>query len=467
MKLMKYFTALLVVVAAVNAPGLAQTPSSKIRLPKSDQDPVGTAFWDSVYAGKHVLDVQIEITREGWDAMQPPRGRNQRSPYTRATITIDGEQFDNAGLRFKGNSSLRSTGPRLKKPFKIDLNRFTKDQKLHGQTKLNLSNSFLDPAFMKEKLGYELYRAAGLTTPGVGWANLSLTIKGVPDTIPLGIYVLVEQIDRRFLANKFGKSSKHSLLMKPEVADWYDIDNDPKSYQSYNIKSGDENGDQLRAFASLIKLIEHASDTDFENEIGKRMDLNQFAGYLAATSILANVDSYVGMPHNYYLMMDKADGKLRILPWDVNEAFGTFTMHGNAESLVDWDINRPWVGKRHLLERLFASEAFPKLYRAAIEQLLKTSFTADLLFNRIAEFEKVLSPYAAKASNLFWLNGTQLKQKPADHLEAFRMTIEGDEAGLNRAVKRKTLSIKPFVLRRIESIKAQLAGKKAGKKLGR
>ena len=467
MNLMKHFTALLAIAAAFNAPSLAQTSSSNLRLATSSQDPVDTAFWKSVYAGKHVLDVQIEITREGWDAMQPPRGRNQRSPYTRAKITIDGKQFDDAGLRFKGNSSLRSTGPRLKKPFKIDLNRFAKNQKLHGQTKLNLSNSFLDPAFLKEKLGYELYRAAGLTTPGVGWANLTLTIGGVPDIVPLGIYVLVEQVDRRFLANNFGASSKDSLLMKPEVADWYEIDDDPRSYQSYNIKSGDENAGQLRAFASLIKLIEHASDTDFENEIGKRMDLNQFAGYLAATSILANVDSYVGMPHNYYLMMDKADGKLRILPWDVNEAFGTFTMHGNAESLVEWDINHPWVGKRRLLERLFASKDFPNLYRTAIEQLLQTSFTADLLFNRIAEFEKILAPYVAKSSNLFWLNGTQLKQKPAAHLEAFRMTIEGDEAGLNRAVKRKNLSIKPFVLRRIESIKAQLAGEAKGKKIGR
>jgi spore coat protein CotH len=40
---------------------------------------------------------------------------------------------------------------------------------------------------------------------------------------------------------------------------------------------------------------------------------------------LASIDSYVGMPHNYYLLMDKVDGKLRLLPWDVKESFGTFT----------------------------------------------------------------------------------------------------------------------------------------------
>jgi len=453
-------------------------------VPASAQDAKDAAFWNSVYAENHVLDIRVEVSREGWDAMQPParsrrprerraRGkeggerRGNRFTYTRARVTIDGQRFDDAGLRYKGNSSFRAGGPRLKKPFKIDLNRFTKGQKLHGRTKLNLSNSFLDPAFMKEKLGYELYRAAGLATPGVGWANVTLTIGGVDEPIPLGIYVLVEQVDQRFLTSNLGEASKGSLLMKPEVEEWHYIDDDPTSYRAYNIKSGEENTDQLRAFASLLKLIERAPDDAFYREIGERMDLNQLAGYLAATSILSNLDSYVGMPHNYYLVMDKADGKMRILPWDINEAFGTFTMPGSAKDQVDWDIDRPWVGRRRLLERLFASDGFPKLYRAAIAKLMKQAFTKDLLFERIAEFEEVLSPHVARSDKIFWLNGSTLKHKPTPHLEGMRMAIDGDPEGLNRAVRRKILSIKPFVVGRIASIKAQLAGESEGNVLGR
>ena len=154
---------------------------SQTVLPASAQESPDAAFWNSVFSENHVLDIRVEVTREAWDTMQPSRERRerdgQRYTYVRAKVTIDGQPFDDAGLRFKGNSSFRATGPRLKKPFKIDLNRFTKGQKLHGRTKLNLSNSFLDSAFMKEKLAYELYRAAGLPTPGVGWANLTLIIQ--------------------------------------------------------------------------------------------------------------------------------------------------------------------------------------------------------------------------------------------------------------------------------------------------
>ncbi|MEC8892292.1 MAG: CotH kinase family protein [Candidatus Poribacteria bacterium] len=113
----------------------------------------------------------------------------------------------------------------------------------------------------------------------------------------------------------------------------------------------------------MLKLIEEAPKAEFEREISKRMDLKQFAAYLAATSILVNIDSYIGMPHNYYILMDNADDKLRVLPWDLNETFSTFTAGQDLETLVRWDIDRPWISQRRLVERLFESEGFPKIYR--------------------------------------------------------------------------------------------------------
>ena len=154
-------------------------------------------FWNSVYAENHVLDVQISITREAWDAMQPQRRERRpgedgprvdfgnQFPYAKTKVVIDGLSLPDTGMRFKGNSSYRFASRGLKRPFKIDTNRFVKGQKLHGRTKLNFSNAFLDSAFMKEKLGYELYRAAGLATPGVGWANVTLTIEGLEDQLHL------------------------------------------------------------------------------------------------------------------------------------------------------------------------------------------------------------------------------------------------------------------------------------------
>jgi len=181
-------------------------------------------------------------------------------------------------------------------------------------------------------------------------------VKGLVEKKRLGVYVLVEQVDKGYIERKFGEAARGSLLMKPEALDdWEYLGQEPKAYQRYNIKIGEDSVDQIRAFAKTLRLIERGSDEDFAREIGERMDLGQLAGYLAATSILANIDSYIGMPHNYYLLLDKSDNKLRLLPWDLNEAFGTFTMRGGAEDMARWSIDRPWVSKRRLLERLFAT----------------------------------------------------------------------------------------------------------------
>jgi hypothetical protein len=200
-------------------------------------------------------------------------------------------------------------------------------------------------------------------------------------------------------------------------------------------------------------LIEEASDQEFADKIQEYVDLENIAGYLAATSLLANIDSYIGMPHNYYLLLNSPQDKLKILPWDVNEAFGTFTLLGPSEQLVKWEINRPWVARRKLLERLFETEQFPKLYRIALTNLMEKAFTEKQIFAQIDEYKNAITPVLQKLGS--------------DALEPFEMGIEGDTTGRNLAVGRRILAIKPFVKQRIESVEAQLEGAEKGVSLSR
>ena len=422
------------------------------------------AFWKSVYEDNHVLQIEMKVSRESWDSMQPQRGKNARENerldfanefnYAKVEITIDGQPFPDAGLRFKGNSSYRFSRGSLKKPFKIDTNRFIKGQKLHGRTKLNLSNAFLDSAFMKEKLAYELYRAAGLPSPQTGWANVVLSVEGIAEKKPLGIYVVIEQMDERYLKENLKGDPQQSILAKPEsLDDWEYLGKNPDAYQRYNLKIGKTNTPTIQRFMETMRLIQTASDREFAEKIQDYVDLENFAGYLAATSLLANIDSYIGMPHNYYLLLNNPQDKLKLLPWDVNEAFGTFTLGRPAEQLANWEINRPWIARRKLLERLFETEQFPKLYRIALIDLMEKAFTEKQIFSQIDEFKNALTPVIQKLGN--------------KALDSFEMGIEGDDSGQNLAVERPTLAIKPFVRQRIESVEAQLKGTGKGVSLSR
>ncbi|MFT4514304.1 MAG: spore coat protein H [Planctomycetota bacterium] len=447
--MLSWKTLIAALVCAVLSASLAAQDAAKTLAAKPDVD---AAFWKSVFTDNHVLQMELSVTREQFDAMPPTReGRHNKFSYVRAAVTIDGQPFEGAGLRFKGNSSFGFSRGTSKRPFKIDLNRFSK-QKLHGRTKINLSTSFLDPAYMKEKLGYEIYRAAGMATPGVGWANVTLAVEGEEKEL-LGIYVLIEQVDERFLVSNLGKASKGSLLMKPDgIGDWQYFGDEAKDNKPYGIKLGEKNSEQIRRFAQLLQLIEKGTDEDFAKQIAQRMDVVQFAGYLAATSLLANVDSYIGMPHNYYLLLDKSDNKLRMLPWDLNETFGAFTMGRDPIDLTQWAINRPWVSQRRLVERLFATDWFPKMHRAAIESLIARDFTEAKMFERLQAFEAALT-LVMKAN------------KQDAELANLRMGLDGDIAGINAAVRRRVLAIKPFIHHRIVSVKAQLNGTSEGKEL--
>ena len=166
--------------------------------------------------------------------------------------------------------------------------------------------------------------------------------------------------------------------------------------------------------------------------------------------MLSNIDSYIGMPHNYYLVMDKEDGKLRMMPWDVNEAFGTFTMGSSASQLTNWDIYRPWVAERVFLERLSNIDEVADMYKEKYSEVLKEHFTEEKIFKQIDDYQKVLKPYLEKVSG---------------GAEGLKLGVDGNSSGMNTAVERRVQAIKPFVKKRIESIKSQISGETNGVQL--
>jgi spore coat protein CotH len=134
--------------------------------------------------------------------------------YGKAKVTIDGETVKGIGLRYKGNGTFLfvfegDVTRRLS--FKIDFNEYDDELEFRGLTKVNLNNGSL----MREPLSYELFREAGIHCSRVGYAKVSLTIPGKIDRRPHGLYTVIEQVDKRFLKDRYG--SAKGLLMKPST----------------------------------------------------------------------------------------------------------------------------------------------------------------------------------------------------------------------------------------------------------
>lgn len=108
------------------------------------------------------------------------------------------------------------------------------------------------------------------------------------------------------------------------------IDDDPESYPNIfgSAKTNVTQADQTRLIAALKSLSE--GDTS-------AVDTDAVIRYMAVHNFLCNDDSYTGMMvHNYYLYEE--DGKLSMIPWDYNLAFGGMSAT-SANSAVNTPID--------------------------------------------------------------------------------------------------------------------------------
>ena len=201
-------------------------------------------------------------------------------------------------------------------------------------------------------------------------------------------------------------------------------DDDPDSYSAVfeSAKTVVTEADKARLIASLKQLSEQTALED-------ALEIDEVLRYFVVHNFVVNGDSYTGsMIHNYYL--HESDGKLSMIPWDYNLAFGTF--QGNdATSAVNDPIDTPLsVGggdSRPMADWIFASEEYTQRYHALFEEFLD-SFDLDAM---ISETAALIAPYVEKDPTRF-------------------CTCEEFEAGVE--------ALRQFCALRCESVRGQLDG---------
>jgi spore coat protein CotH len=74
-----------------------------------------------------------------------------------AQMIVDGETYENVGVRFRGNTSYMMVPRGSKRPLNLTIDYGKQDQRLCGRTTLNLLNP-TDPSFLRTVL-YDLITA--------------------------------------------------------------------------------------------------------------------------------------------------------------------------------------------------------------------------------------------------------------------------------------------------------------------
>ncbi len=163
--------------------------------------------YESTLFGTNLITVDIQMDADDWQDMLD---NALSETYYAADVTINGQTFENVGIRPKGNTSLTqvASSDSDRYSFKIEFDHYQDGQTCWGLDKLVLNNLMSDETYLKEYFVYDMF--AFLDMPASDYAMAEITVNGEP----WGIYLALEGVEESFLTRNFGASPGE--LYKPE-----------------------------------------------------------------------------------------------------------------------------------------------------------------------------------------------------------------------------------------------------------
>ena len=302
---------LLVISMAIGcSPAAEPSPSS------SATTNATSALFDSTT----VHEIAITFDQAAYDAMIATYLDSGTKEWIEGTVTIDGQVYEQVGLRLKGNSSLRAMnsaqggGPSgglssdqpEKLPWLVSLDKFVTGQNHDGIVEFVVRSNNTATA-LNEAVALELLELAGLASQDA--ASTRLSVNGSAQILRL----VIENPDDAWMTASFGGSG---ALYKAESTGNYSYrGDDPAAYDEvFDQEAGAENAD-LTPLIEFLQFINESDDATFAAEIATKLDVDAFATYLAMQELLDNFDDIDGPGNNSYLYYDVGSAQFTVVPW--------------------------------------------------------------------------------------------------------------------------------------------------------
>lgn len=389
-------------------------------------------YSEALFTLGELAEVELEMPEKTWQEIIK---KASDKVYYGCSVTINGERFDNVAIRTKGASSLDDVA--LMKSdrysFTLKLNKYEKGQDYHGLSKLLLNNNIWDATQMKDVIVYDMCRFIGLPAPLTNYAKISLNGKF------FGYYLLVEPVDKNFCHRNW--PDEVSNIYKPyhnlaytgeQMKDYADIADFAK------VRGGE---------ASMQRVIDALKSVDEGKDIDEHIDIESMMKYMALQTIVVNFDCLTGHnAQNYYLR--EADGKISLIPWDYNLAWGGYPededmegedlleqseelrlptnagMRGKEETsrIVNFPIDTPFseeLSQRTFFMKLLANETYKARYYHYLNVLCNEYIKEGGFAKTLSIIENEIGELAGTEANAFYSNEQFQKAK-----QTLRLVLE-------------------------------------------
>jgi spore coat protein H len=306
-----------------------------------------------------VCRIQIELEPQHFAQL-----RNDSRAYVPATIRSLGEVFRRVGVHLKGSSgSFRDVDD--KPSFTLDFERFVPGQRFHGLQKIHLNNSVEDPSYLKEQLGSELFRRAGIPAPRVAHALVELNGRR------LGFFVLKEGFTKDFLGRHF--SSADGNLYDTDLG--HDV-NLPMKRHLGNDSADDQSDLQRLASAALEPNVSRRWE-----RLNETLAVDRFLTFMVMEIMVCHWDGYCLGRNNFRIYHDPEMDKIVFLPSGMDQLF--------AKADLPWKPGMAGLVARAVMETPEGREQYATRFRS----LFQTRFASGELAERVNELLANVRPF--------------------------------------------------------------------------
>lgn len=368
---------------------------SKPKLKSKSKPDASDAFFQSDAVSKLKIEIapaELQLLRE-----------NQRA-YVRCNVVENGKlTYRSVGIKLKGAAgSFRDFDDRP--ALTLNLDRFNKDQSFHDLEKIHLNNSVQDESYLNELLCSQLCQAIGIPAPRVTHAQVWLNGRDV------GLYVLKEGFDKRFLKRHFS-DSRGNLYDGGFLQD-IDVDLEKDS------GNGPDDRSDLRALREACAEVDPVTRWQ---RIVTLLDVDRFIDFMALELMTCHWDGYTLQKNNYRIYFDPQTKKAHFFPHGMDQMFGD-----PGASVLD----RPGC---IVSSAVMDNPEWRKRYRVRLRQLLplfapptKLHATVDSQYQRLLPIFKEMGEDRA---NAFTDRVKELQQRLTDRAENLKEQVASPEPG--------------------------------------
>lgn len=343
---------------------------------------------DTLFGQAMVHDINITFSQTAyWDSLTKYKQMGDslgKDVYMMASVTIDGTTIDSIGVRLKGNSTYQHPGQ--KKPIRLDFNRYVDGKKYDGLKGIHLNNGAYDPTMLREKLFLDMLNKYKLAAPRCTYTRVSFNGQYV------GLYKIVEHIDKTFLKTHFSNNDRNLYKGDPFGTLQWKGNGQSAYYSDYELKTNETQND-WSDLVNFINLVNN-SGSAFPSNIAQAFNTDVYLKTWAANNLFVNLDTYIYNAHNYYLFNDSIAGKFQWISWDVGVVFGVFPLwwQSKTESFDILYLPNP-ATKLPLNMHLLEHEPFKEQYLEAMCTYLYNDMLPAKIYPKIDSLAAVVRPH--------------------------------------------------------------------------